>query len=160
MYSSPDAILSRITQESLFPDNAYVHDSGGTPHKIPDMTFESLCSFHSTFYHPSNSKIFFYGDDDPAKRLELLDVYLRDFSKSPHSEIFKSPVQYQRRFSAPKVVVDEYPTAASDEMKHMYTLNWVLNEKDFSLRDRLSMSVLNHLLFATADSVMRKTLME
>ena len=39
-----------------------------------------LCSAD---YHPSNSRIFFYGDDDLYTRLELLDEYLRDFDAPP-----------------------------------------------------------------------------
>lgn len=29
-------------QQSLFPDNAYRHDSGGDPAAIPDLTFEQF----------------------------------------------------------------------------------------------------------------------
>ena len=76
VYSSPDSLLGRATQQSLFPENTYGVDSGGDPLKIPDLTFEQFKAFHAAYYHPSNSRVFFYGNDDPVKRLALLDEYL------------------------------------------------------------------------------------
>ena len=157
VYSSPEAVLSRTTQQALFPDTAYGHDSGGTPEKIPDMTFDSFKNFHSTYYHPANSRMFFYGNDDPTKRLEVLDAYLKDFDKI---DVRKSSMQYQKRFATPKLVETVYPTSSAAEMKHMYTMNWVVNDAPLEQKEKLALSVLNHLLFATADSLMRKTLME
>jgi hypothetical protein len=29
------------------------------------------------YYHPSNARLFFFGDDDPIERLRLLDSCLR-----------------------------------------------------------------------------------
>lgn len=63
MYSSPDSLLGKHAQEALFPHNTYGVDSGGDPLNIPDLTFEGFKKFHGEFYHPANSRIFFYGDD-------------------------------------------------------------------------------------------------
>ena len=73
VYSSPDSLMGRGAQQALFPDNTYGVDSGGDPLAIPDLTFQGFKDFHGEFYHPSNSRVFFYGDDDPLKRLEILD---------------------------------------------------------------------------------------
>jgi Zn-dependent M16 (insulinase) family peptidase len=59
VYSSADSRLYRQAQRSLFPDNTYAVDSGGDPAVIPDLSFEDFCAFHSKFYHPANSRIFF-----------------------------------------------------------------------------------------------------
>src|SRR4030043_2038151 len=77
-YASPDNLISEYSFRSLFPDNAYGFDSGGDPGHIPNLTFEQFKAFHGRYYHPSNSRIFFYGDDDPERRLFLMDEYLRD----------------------------------------------------------------------------------
>lgn len=53
--------------------NMYLVDSGGDPVDIPNLTFAQFKDFHAKYYHPSNSRVYFYGDDDPLKRLELLD---------------------------------------------------------------------------------------
>src|SRR5258706_10705069 len=78
-YSSPDRVLHVQSQQSLFPENTYGLDSGGSPKHIPDLTYAQFKSFHERFYHPSNARIFFYGDDDPEERLRLLDAYLTEF---------------------------------------------------------------------------------
>lgn len=79
VYSSPESLLYRAAQQATFPDNTYASDSGGDPANIPDLTFEQFTAFHDAYYHPANSRIFFYGDDDPASRLDLLDSYLAPF---------------------------------------------------------------------------------
>jgi hypothetical protein len=42
VYSSPDSVNSRLTQQSLFPENTYAHDSGGDPVAIPDLSFNEF----------------------------------------------------------------------------------------------------------------------
>jgi Zn-dependent M16 (insulinase) family peptidase len=66
-----------LNSQALFPDNSYSHDSGGDPEVIPQLTFEQFQDFHARFYHPSNGRFWFYGDDDATKRLQILDAYLR-----------------------------------------------------------------------------------
>ena len=58
-YSSPDNLLARTIQQSLFPKHIYGVDSGGDPRNIPDLTYAAFKSFHETYYHPSNTFIFF-----------------------------------------------------------------------------------------------------
>lgn len=80
VYSSPESMLSELSQQSLFPDTTYGLDSGGNPAVIPSLTYEQFVDFHRTQYHPSNAWIFFYGDDDPVIRLEHVRMYLDQFS--------------------------------------------------------------------------------
>ncbi|MGN1022773.1 MAG: insulinase family protein, partial [Lachnospiraceae bacterium] len=67
--SSADDILNDKILQSLYPDTTYANVSGGDPEKIPDLTYEKYLDFHRTFYHPSNSYLFLYGDMDMAERL-------------------------------------------------------------------------------------------
>ena len=76
VYSSPDSLLSRECTRSIFPTNTYGVDSGGDPMNIPDLSFEQFREFHGKFYHPANSRIYFSGDDDVSRRLEIMDEYL------------------------------------------------------------------------------------
>ena len=82
-YSSPAALLGKVSQLSLYPDNAYGVNSGGDPKAIPDLTYDYFKNFHRKFYHPSNAKIVFYGDDPEGRRLEMLDEYLSQFDAAP-----------------------------------------------------------------------------
>ena len=47
---------------------------------IPELTYEQFLDFHRTYYHPSNSYIYLYGDMDMAEKLNWLDeMYLSRF---------------------------------------------------------------------------------
>lgn len=35
--------------------------------------------FHARYYHPSNARIWFYGDDPPEERLRILSTFLDEF---------------------------------------------------------------------------------
>ncbi len=74
VYSSPDALNHEALQSALFPGTSYAHSSGGDPAAIPALTFDAFKAFHAKHYHPSNAMLFFFGDDDEAKRLEIAEV--------------------------------------------------------------------------------------
>ena len=160
VYSSPDSLLMRHSQRSIFPDNVYAVDSGGDPDDIPNLSYEQFVEFHRKFYHPANSRIYFYGDDDVAARLELMDEYLSDFGPSPESKP-SSKVEWQKK------VIDEpqwkklpYPASADQPNSHMVLVNWLVNDDEFSDTEELIAALLNHLLVGTSQSVLYKTLME
>lgn len=49
--------------------------------------------FHARYYHPSNSRIWFYGDDPPEERLRLLNDYLQQFeAREVDSTVHKQPL--------------------------------------------------------------------
>ncbi len=65
---------------SLFPDITYGSESGGDPDNIPELTYEEFLEFHRTYYHPSNSYIYLYGNMDMEEKLNWLDQeYLSAF---------------------------------------------------------------------------------
>ena len=156
-YSSPDNVLYRYAARSLFPDNAYGFDSGGDPAEIPNLTYEQFKTFHATYYHPSNARIFFYGDDDPVERLRLLDERLRRFDRIH----VNGAVELQPAFVAPKRFVYPYNVAADTDvkMKSMVQLNWLLpenNDPDLML----DLTILSFSLLGMAAAPMRKKLMD
>ena len=136
-YSSPENILSEKSLQSLFPDNAYGFDSGGDPRHIPDLTFNQFLTFHQTYYHPSNARIYFYGDDDPEERLRLVNTFLMAFNPTKTDSMIRiqTPFQGPKRLVHPFMVEKEGNAPA----KGMITLNWLLPETtepqtNFSLR--------------------------
>eukprot|EP00595_Chromulina_sp_UTEXLB2642_P003778 CAMPEP_0196764920 /NCGR_PEP_ID=MMETSP1095-20130614/7173_1 /TAXON_ID=96789 ORGANISM="Chromulina nebulosa, Strain UTEXLB2642" /NCGR_SAMPLE_ID=MMETSP1095 /ASSEMBLY_ACC=CAM_ASM_000446 /LENGTH=864 /DNA_ID=CAMNT_0042121777 /DNA_START=525 /DNA_END=3119 /DNA_ORIENTATION=- len=153
VYSSPDSILGRATQQALFPDNTYGVDSGGDPDDIPTLTYDKFREFHSNYYHPSNSRVFFYGNDDPKKRLELLDEYLNDFTRKE----INSKVQFQPKLE-PRQVSVKFPIDPTTEPKHMISVNWVMNHEPLSMKEQLAIGVLDSLLLGTSTSELRKEL--
>ena len=97
-YSSPESILDSVTQKTLFPDTCYGKDSGGEPVHIPELSYEKFLDFHRTYYHPSNSYIYLYGDMDMAEKLTWLDEeYLSHYEERP----VDSRIREQKAFAEP-----------------------------------------------------------
>src|SRR5262249_20355626 len=154
VYSSPDALLGKLSQETLFPDNEYGVDSGGDPRHIPELTYANFKRFHETYYHPSNARIYFYGNDDETERLRLLDSYLSEFEPAK----VDVPVALQARFAAPKRLTQTFPASDADA-KAVMSVNWMLEEIGDVERD-LALAILNHILSGTPASPLRKALMD
>jgi Zn-dependent M16 (insulinase) family peptidase len=160
VYSQPDNILGRVTQQALCPENTYGVDSGGDPKDIPKLTFEKFKEFHRQYYHPSNARIWFYGDDDPVHRLRVLSEYLDMFDASPARD--SSKVEPQKLFSRPRRIVEKYPAGEDGDLKkkHMVCLNWLLSDKPLDLQTQLALGFLDHLMLGTPASPLRKILLE
>ena len=110
-YSSADGVFWKRLQQSLFPDTIYSLDSGGDPTVIPNLTYEQFKRFHETYYQPANALIWCWGDDDPTRRLAILNDWLDNFPSpqapipNPQSEIpnlLANVKVYQPKFAAPK----------------------------------------------------------
>ncbi len=156
-YSSPDSVLSEYSLQSLFPDNAYGLDSGGDPKQIPNLTYEQFHAFHEKYYHPSNARIFFYGDDDPQERLVRLEAVLGDFE--PLS--VDSNIRLQFPFNEPKRLVRPYMAGEGDETpaKGMIAVNWLLGETT-DVDTNFALRILEYILLGMPASPLRKALID
>ncbi len=155
-YSSPDSVLYRYAQQSLFPDTTYGYSSGGDPKAIPDLTYDAFTQFHSTLYHPSNARIFFYGDDPAEDRLRLLDAVLNQFERiDPPSQI-----DVQAPFDAPRSFEHTYPAPAdATAKKGMVMLSWMVGE-ELDVAEVLTRDMLGYILLGTSAAPLRKALVD
>lgn len=156
-YSSAAAVLGKVSQLSLYPDTTYGVNSGGDPRAIPDLTYEYFKNFHSKYYHPSNSRVVFYGDDDPAQRLEILEEYFSQFERIDP----KAEVGIQPRWSAPRSLHETYAASEAEAGKKtaMVSVNWMLDEvSDPELA--LSLNVLESVLVGTPAAPLRKAMID
>ncbi|NJO06979.1 MAG: peptidase M16, partial [Chloroflexaceae bacterium] len=156
-YSSPDRVLGEYAQQSLFPDTTYGVDSGGHPRHIPDLTFEQFSEFHRTLYHPSNARIYFYGDDDPEQRLHIIEEYLDQFERLEP----QSAVTLQPRFSEPRRLTYSY-IVDEDEAngkQSMVSVNWMLTETNDPQRE-LAVDILDYILTGTPAAPLYKALID
>ena len=107
-YSSEERVLECFVMSQLFPDNTYCQESGGDPRHIPDLTYQDYLDFHRTYYHPSNSYIYLYGDMDVEERLVFMDEqYLRHF---PAISV-DSEIPLQKPFGSMKELTTSYAVA-------------------------------------------------
>ena len=110
-FSSPDEVLEREIMNSLFPDTPYGCESGGDPDHIPELSYEEFLEFHKTYYHPSNSYIYLYGNMDMAEKLAFIDEhYLSAFERLD----VDSEIRRQEPFEKRKDLVMEYPVSESE----------------------------------------------
>lgn len=122
-YSDHDSIVSEYSIRSLFPDTAYGYDSGGDPKEIIHLTYDEFKGFHAEFYHPSNCRLFLYGDIPAEEQLKFLqEEFLKDFTAIHFShevqdpKVWKAPVELE--YTSP-INEEESP-----EGKSTITINW------------------------------------
>jgi Zn-dependent M16 (insulinase) family peptidase len=129
-YSSPESVAGDWTLRSLFPDTPYRWDSGGDPEHIPELTYRNFLNFHKKYYHPSNAKIFLYGNHSLDEILPVLDSeFLSRFSYSAAAAA-DSDIPLQTRWDAPKRFEAFWPSQSGDseENKSTISVNWLLDE--------------------------------
>jgi len=132
VFSSPEQILLRSIQKELFPNHPYGYESGGDPMKITQLTEDDFLTFHKTYYHPSNSFIFYYGDVCIEDELKWLDeAYLSAFDY----QAIDSSIKKVERFDEMKEVKQNYPISEGEEGKNKTFLSYnvVLGESKQAL---------------------------
>lgn len=152
-YSSPDTVFRVTAQSSLFPDTTYGLSSGGDPRVMPDLTYEQFKAFHERYYHPSNAQIIFYGDDDPARRLEILDAVLSRFERTERAPV----VPLQKRFDKPVRVEASYPADEDNPRNAFVSVNWLLDPTD-DIEENLARNIMALALFGTQAAPLYKKL--
>ncbi|MFP4644686.1 MAG: insulinase family protein, partial [Spirochaetales bacterium] len=131
-YSTHDAIAGEMALRSLFPDTAYGHDSGGNPREIPNLSYEQFLDFHRRYYHPSNARIFLYGNIDTEDYLGFLhEEFLNRFSLDDPGAGEDISVDLQPRWSEPRRVTSTYPTDQEETAgMSSVTLNWLIADME------------------------------
>ena len=156
VYSSPDSLLMEQSRQALFPGVSYGLDAGGDPRRIPTLTYEQFKAFHKKYYHPSNARIFFCGDDDPERRLQFTDSYLRDFERAE----VNSDVGLQAPFQEPVRAVRPFAAGEGEKsQKGMVTVNWLLGEAA-GVELNLAFHMLEFILLGMPGSPLRKALID
>ena len=156
-YSSPDNLLAEYSLQSLFPDNTYGFDSGGDPVKIPELSYEQFRAFHQKYYHPSNSRIYFYGDDNPEERLRIINESLKAFEPIE----LDSTIRRQPAFDRPGHLTRPFMVGEENkaEARGMITLNWLL-PLTTDLQANFSLRLLSYILLGMPGSPLRKALID
>jgi Zn-dependent M16 (insulinase) family peptidase len=134
-----------------------LNNSGGDPAKITDLTHEQLRKFHADHYHPSNAKIFTYGNIPLEDNVEQLVSPLNGFGSSPADVAIFDPTE----FSEPIEVEVEGPVDELTEKDKQYktSISWIVaDNKD--LVTRFSFGVISNLLLSGFGSPMYRALIE
>lgn len=157
-FSSPESQLFRLIQNSLFPDTAYGVESGGDPEFIPELSYEEFIDFHKTYYHPSNSYIYLYGDMDFEERLNWLDKeYLNQYDRLE----VPSEVQMQKGFDVTKEIEAYYSLSEDEDTKEntYLSLNTVIGttlDKELGL----AFQILDYVLLQAPGAPIKQALLD
>lgn len=157
-FSSPEQVLFRKIQETLFPDTPYGFESGGDPDVIPELSQDRFCKYHKTYYHPSNAYFYLYGNGDMDQHLaHINDQYLAHFDRIEVG----SAIPLQAPFAAPEEVVVQYPVGKEEDTanKTYLSLNYVTG-KTTDPEQQLAMEMLNYLLLGTSAAPLKKALIK
>jgi Zn-dependent M16 (insulinase) family peptidase len=110
-------------QDHIFPD---LHNSGGDPQKITDLTLEQLRSFHKEHYNASNARIFTYGDAPVEEHLSRLNERLNEFHRGNVDHDLREPLA----FTENKSITVEGPVdpLMDKDAQHKTSLSWIMND--------------------------------
>ncbi|WP_320043404.1 insulinase family protein [uncultured Desulfobacter sp.] len=156
--SSPAQVMSRALLKGLYPDTTYANNSGGEPADIPKLTYEGLKAFHATYYHPSNSYFYTYGDLPLEESLTFIEKKV--LSRFDFLEM-DTRVPSQPRWQAPKTMTQAYAYSDTDKIaaKYQGCVAWLTPD----IADHFEvmvMAVLEQILLGNSASPLRKALID
>jgi Zn-dependent M16 (insulinase) family peptidase len=158
VFSSPEQQLLRLNQNTLFPDTCYGVESGGDPEFIPKLSYEEFLDFHRTYYHPSNSYIYLYGNMDFEERLIWLDKeYL---SKFDYLKV-DSQIASQKGFDAIREKEAFYSLGEDENLKDntYLSLNMVIGDGK-SKEISLGFQILDYVLYEAPGAPVKQALLD
>lgn len=157
-YSSPDDVFYREIQRHLLADTAYGFDSGGDPDEIPKLTYEDYIDFHRTYYHPSNSYIYLYGDMDFEEKLLWLDEeYLGKYD----ALFVDSKIRPREPYSDIETVRENYPVSEEDSLENKTYLSYNLGIKNtVDSESSIAFSMLEYVLLTSPAAPLKKALLD
>ena len=156
-YSSSDSLIYKVLQENVYPDSVYAFDSGGDPDVIPTLTYEQFREFHRTYYSPTNTRFFIYGDITTSEHLVFLSEMLSGFERVEIDSSIKS----QNRLTAPRVIRSTYPIGKDESLQHktMANIAWMMSDNT-DYEASLILEIISALLVGSAASPLRKALID
>ncbi|MDC7227204.1 MAG: insulinase family protein [Spirochaetales bacterium] len=157
-YSNHDSIAAEYSYRYMFPESPYKWDSGGEPSAIPSLTYEDFKAWHARFYHPSNCRIFLYGDIDTAEQLEFLqeNALSRFGGKAEPAEDISIQPSWDKSRDAR---VSSPLSGDEDEAGATLTLNWKCGSSENSI-NILAFEVLTEALMGNMGAPLYKAVVE
>jgi hypothetical protein len=153
-YSSFESVAGDWSYRSLFEKSEYRFDSGGDPRYIPELSYEDFVEFHHSYYHPSNCRLFLYGNIPTEDQLEFIqERFLSEFTRGERAP----DVAEEPRWSAPRELTVRGPSADSEEgkAKPAVLVNWLTGRTTDPLT-LLSLQVLEGILIGHPGTPLQK----
>ena len=142
-------------QDHIFPA---INNSGGDPQKMTNLTYEQLKQFHADHYHPSNAKIFTYGDMSLADHLQELNAQLAAFERIHGDMDIRRPIDLS---SGPQNITVSGPTdpLVDKDMQYKTSTSWLMGDST-DILESFSLGLMSALLMDGYGSPLYRNLIE
>jgi Zn-dependent M16 (insulinase) family peptidase len=142
-------------QDHIFPA---INNSGGDPQKMTDLTYEQLKKFHAEHYHPSNAKVFTYGDMPLADHLEEVNAQLSAFERIKGDQEIRRPIDLSAGPQSVTVAGPIDPLVEKD-MQYKTSTSWLMGDAT-NIIETFSLGIMSALLMDGYGSPLYRNLIE
>lgn len=142
-------------QDHIFPA---INNSGGDPQKMTDLTFEQLKKFHAEHYHPSNAKVFTYGDMPLADHLREVNAQLEAFERIQGDMEIRRPLDLS---GGPQNITVSGPVdpLVDKDMQYKTSTSWLMGDST-NILESFSLGMMSALLMDGYGSPLYRNLIE
>lgn len=162
VYSENQTLFSEALLNNMLPSHTYSVHFGGDPKCIPTLTYADLKAFHKKFYHPSNCRMFSYGNFPLQDHLSFINkLYLADYSDTTdYSNLTVVPSEKRWESEKRKEITCRYDPLAPEKKKQSNIAISVLCNDIKNVQDTFVCQVLSELLVRGPNSAFYKSLVE
>ncbi len=156
--SDHDSIVSRASIRALYSDTPYFYESGGDPEHIVSLNYHKFLGYYATYYHPSNCRLFLYGNQNPLEQLEYLDeIYLSDYSQKSCAGASVLAAEWKKS----KELIAYAPILEDSEDKRdaSVTINWATTRIEDPL-EVVTLTVLTDILLGNPGAPLYKAIID
>ncbi|KAL8637521.1 MAG: hypothetical protein Q9228_005214 [Teloschistes exilis] len=142
-------------QDHIFPA---INNSGGDPQKMTDLNYGDLKSFHAKNYHPSNAKLFTYGNMPLADHVAEISRRLDRFDSSQADRNIKVPINLSE---GPLYLTVKGPTdpLVDKEMQYKTSTSWLMGDTS-DMVESFALRIMSSLLLDGYGSPLYRALIE
>lgn len=160
VFNENQTILAEELLNTILPSHTYSVISGGDPLVIPTLKYTDLLHFHKTYYHPSNSRFYSYGNFPLEDHLKFVnDQYLFLMDKIDTSA---SKVPSEIRWNKPRkkhILCKPDPMIADPNRPGSIAIGYLCNDIT-DIQENFEMHILSQLLLRGPNSPFYKSLVE
>ena len=142
-------------QENIFPD---INNSGGDPRHITSLTYQNLKDFHAQNYHPSNAKLFTYGNMPLAVHLMEVGRQLDRFERRRNDTAIQLPRDLR---GGPYELTVDGPSdpLVQPDMQYKTSTSWLMGDTA-DVVESFSLGLMTSLLVDGYGSPLHRNLIE
>ncbi|KAL8773154.1 MAG: hypothetical protein Q9209_001830 [Squamulea sp. 1 TL-2023] len=135
-----------------------INNSGGDPQKMTDLTYNDLKAFHARNYHPSNAKLFTYGDTPLADHIAEIGRHLEPFGKAAADTTIKTPIDFP---TGPKHFIMNGPVDPlfDKDMQWKTSTSWLMGDTS-NMVETFALRIMSSLLLDGYGSPLYRSLIE